>query len=191
MFFRWVARWFCVALFLCAHRPDAPAQLAITEVMSSGSTNGLGSGSIRPDFWELTNFGTNAVSLEGYRWFDKDDVAFETRQSFPATDINPGESIVFVRESTVVQNEEKFREWWGLPGDVRIYYWLGFPGFDADNGDAVRLWDAEGNLVDEVRFGKACMGITFTYDTNSGAFSELSEQGVAGAFCGAIGGDVG
>src|SRR5688572_2906750 len=91
---RRVTRWFCVAIFVCAYRPEAPAQLAITEVMSSGSTNGLESGLQRPDFWELTNFGTNEVSLEGYRWFDADYRPFGDRQSFPATTLRPGESVI-------------------------------------------------------------------------------------------------
>jgi hypothetical protein len=163
--------------------------------MSQGSTNGLESGLRRPDFWELTNFGTNEVSLEGYQWLDGDDLPVDARQSFPpATTLRPEESIIIVRGGNiVVSNAAAFREWWGpaLPVNLQIYFPLLFPGLDGDNGDAVRLWDAGGNLVDEVRFGKARMGITFTYDTNSGAFSELSEQGVAGAFRAAMGGDVG
>lgn len=179
------------AVFLCAYRPDASAQLAITEVMSSASTNGLEGRLQRPDFWELTNFGTDAVNLAGYRWFDADDIAFADRQTFPATSINPGESIIFVRESMVVPDEDRFREWWGLPSDLRIYYWLGSPGFDGDNGDAVRLWDAEGNLVDVARFGSAHRGVSFTYDTTSGVFSEFSQEGAAGAFRAADGEDIG
>jgi hypothetical protein len=167
--------------------------LAITEVMSSGSTNE--SGLQRPDFWELTNFGTNEVNLEGYRWFDKDDVSAEGRKEFPAITLTPGEPIIVIRGgNSVVSDTAAFREWWGpaLPVNLKIYFSpYPSPGFDPDDGDAVRLWDPEGSLVDEVRFGKARMGFTFTYNTNSGAFSQLSEQGVAGALRAAIGGDVG
>jgi hypothetical protein len=165
--------------------------LAITEVMSLGSISPAKRE--RPDFWELTNFGTNAINLDGYRWFDGDDKEFDARQSCPATNIGPGESIVFVRESTVVSNDVAFREWWGpgLPSDLQIHYWVGAPGFDASNGDAVRLWDTNGNLIDEVRFASAHAGVTFTYDTNSGAFSEFSQEGVADAFRAPMGGDIG
>ena len=51
---------------------NVSAQLAITEVMSSASTN-LGSTLVAQssDFWELTNFGTDPVNLnDGYRWND-------------------------------------------------------------------------------------------------------------------------
>src|ERR1044071_6361782 len=44
--------------------PPAAGQLAITEAMSAASTNSLA------DFWELTNFGTNDISLAGFIWSD-------------------------------------------------------------------------------------------------------------------------
>jgi len=186
---------FLLALLLYAPTPEAPAQLAITEVMSFASTNA--SGVARPDFWELTNFGTNAVDLSGYRWVDADDI-IDSRQSFEATNINPGESIILVRgRNSLVKTAADFREWWwgpglpSVPSNLRIYFGDRHPGFDDAEGDAVRIWDANSNLIDEVRFAKAQRGVTFTYDTNSGAFSEFSQEGVAGAFRAAIGGDIG
>jgi hypothetical protein len=183
--------WLWSALILCSYRPEAPAQLAITEVMSFASTNA--SGSDRPDFWELTNFGTNAVNLAGYRWFDSDNT-FASRQSFDATNITPGESIILVRgRNSFVKTAADFRQWWGpnLPADLQIYFGDRHPGFDDADGDAVRVWDPNSFLIDEVRFAKAERGVTFTYDTNTGAFSELSQEGVAGAFRAAMGGDIG
>ncbi|HXS68161.1 MAG TPA: hypothetical protein VN761_04920, partial [Candidatus Polarisedimenticolia bacterium] len=52
---------------------QASAQLAITETMSSESTN-LGSGLVAagPDYWELSNFGTNTIDLTGYLFNDSD-----------------------------------------------------------------------------------------------------------------------
>src|SRR6187551_3353058 len=49
-------RWLWLGLIIWSCGASAPAQLAITEVMSFASTNA--SGFSRPDFWELTNFGT-------------------------------------------------------------------------------------------------------------------------------------
>ena len=54
----------------------ASAQLAITEAMSSaadtftqaGVTNAISPNS---DFWELSNFGTNAIELSGYKMADE------------------------------------------------------------------------------------------------------------------------
>ena len=170
--------WLGMVLVLFAHRPEASAQLAITEVMSLGS---MSDGSQHPDFWELTNFGTNDVNLAGYRWGDADGVSFESRTPMPETTIKPGESIVLVRYSNAFPDPTAFQTWWGtnnLPIRLQIYNVRGAPGFDAENGDAVRLWDVNAILVDEVRFGLARLGVTFTYDTNSGAFSEFSQEGV-------------
>ena len=179
-----------VALVLFAQRPEACAQLAITEVMSAGSLSG---GLQRPDFWEITNFGTNEVNLAGYRWGDAGEVPFESRSPMPATTIRPAESIIFVRFSNAFPDPTAFRTWWGtnLPIDLKIYNVRGAPGFDASNGDAVRLWDVNANLIDEVWFGLARLGVTFTYETNFGTFSEFSEEGVAGAFRSADGADIG
>src|SRR5262245_53160703 len=78
---------------------NASAQLAITEVMSSASTN-LGTTLVAQssDFWELTNFGTNAVNLnDGYRWNDNAG-EFLGADPFPfvGLSIDPGESIIFI-----------------------------------------------------------------------------------------------
>ncbi len=181
------------ALLICGFRPGASAQLAITEIMSVASTNDLPLGLQRPDFWELTNFGTNEINLDGYRWFDADERAFEDRIQLPATTLGPGKSIIFVRESLAISDESAFRAWWGmmLPDDLQIHFLKGSPGFDNELGDAVRLWDANSNLVDEAHFDAGQMGLSFIYDTNSGAFSEFSQQGVAAAFRSAEGEDIG
>src|SRR4026209_2872260 len=94
-------------LALCVQQ--ALAQLAITEVMSSASTN-LGSLVVTngPDFWELTNFGTNAINLDGYQYTDSLSLP---RVPLPGMSIQSGESVVFVRTdtNTPVANEGQFR----------------------------------------------------------------------------------
>src|SRR5215470_15634748 len=85
-------------------------QLAITEIMSSASTN-LGPSQVtqNSDFWELTNFGTNTVSLSGYRFDDSDNnLAAADPTPFDGLSIGPGESIVFV-QNNVNTNETQFR----------------------------------------------------------------------------------
>ena len=190
-----VAPALALALALWVDGPDAFSQLAITEVMSNGSTAGLDYGFQRPDFWELTNFGTNGVDLTGYRWWDGDEKSIDAGIVIPAGTIWPGESVLFVRNSGTVPDPAAFRAWWGSNrlANVQIYYPdpQSAPGFDAENGDAVRLWDAEGRLVDEVRFGSGILGVTFTYEPHSGAFSESSRLDFDGAFYSAQGTDIG
>src|SRR6186713_2288730 len=75
----------------------ASAQLAITEVMSRAAikfgTNDVLPG---PDYWELSNFGTNDMDLTGYGFSDSDD-GLEGADPYPFLNltIKGGESIIF------------------------------------------------------------------------------------------------
>lgn len=175
--------------------PNARAQLAITEVMSDAATNCTGIVTSHPDFMEITNYGTNHINLAGYRFWDMDLVAFDRANPLPDTTIAPNESIIFVRESRSVPDAAAFRAWWGeakLPANLRIYFYKD-PGFNGEGEDAVRLWDANTNVVDEVFFDQAVLdqGITFVSDTHCGQFGVLSQVGVCGAFKAASCDDIG
>ena len=105
----------CVLLFLHA-ASGANGQLAVTEVMSSAATNCGGVNVARgPDFWELTNFGDEAVDLTGYSFWDGDAVVFspEIQLPGPPIPIQPQESIIFVRSgNSRITNAASFRQWW-------------------------------------------------------------------------------
>ena len=151
------------------------AQLAITEVMSDGSTNASGN---YPDFWELTNFGTNALDLNGYKFYDRGSFESARSEAFQGLVIQPGESIIFCRETPgIFTNESQFRDWWGatkLEGvRVVVVGRLFFPGLGSP--DAIQLWDANGNLVDRVDFADPTPGYTFTYSRLNGDFPIISE----------------
>src|SRR5262245_12236027 len=103
-----------VALLFVLSTLSVRAQLAITEVMSSASTN-LGPSLVtqNSDFWELTNYGTNTIDLTGYKFDDADNnLAAANPAPFDGLRIGPGESILFV-QNTVNTNEIMFRDWWG------------------------------------------------------------------------------
>jgi len=190
---------FWAALLACGPcGTEARAQLAITEVMSWASTQCtccLTQGVRNADFWELTNFGAATNDLTGYRFVDRD-------ASFPAAawriepdglKIAPNESIIFVRARQNIPDAAAFRQWWGesnLPANLQIIccYPTGY-GFD-ERGDGARLFDPDGNEVDQVYFGETFPGSTFAYDTNSGAALQ-STQGACGAFQAATCADVG
>jgi hypothetical protein len=163
----------------------AHAQLAITEVMSHGSDY-LGSNfvSAKSDFWELTNFGTNTISLDGYKFNDAGStVESRTGEPFVNCFIAPGESIIFFRrkEITTVQ---QFLDWWGpnnLRSNLQVRSYVQSIGFD-QVVDAVQLFDPDGNLVDRVDFGRAFQGHTFGYDPETGEFGSFSALGINGAF---------
>jgi hypothetical protein len=172
----------------------ARSQLAITEVMSHASTNhGATYVPWGSDFWELTNFGTNSLSLSNYTFADSLESPRFPLDLSNQLRIAPGESIIFFRtKPTETPTEALFREWWGsclsTQVQVRPYGWQ--PGFD-ERMDGVRLYDGEGRLVDRVDFGIARRGVTFISDTNTGEFGVLSVLGVCGTCQAATADDIG
>ena len=171
------------------------AQLAITEAMSWASTNcgGVWHPS-HADFWELTNFGSQTNDLSNYLFCDRDRNFPEGAWPIPeGTRIAPSESIVFVGSGNGTEDAAAFVAWWGagnLPSNPQIIFYPNGYGFD-QTVDAVRLWDANSNLVDAVFLGEATRGVTFTYETNFGEFGLKSVPGVRGAFVAAECTDVG
>src|SRR6185295_130501 len=124
---------------------QADAQLAITENMSSASTN-LGSGLVvqGPDFWELTNFGTNAMDLTGYIFNDSDAIrgGDADTTTLSGVSIGPGESIILVQSgTTVVNSRDDFTNWWGaanVPTNLQVLFYSG--NGQSSSGDALVLW---------------------------------------------------
>ena len=114
------------------------AQLAITEAMSSAAntytTNGVTNAiSAASDYWELTNFGTNDISLQDYLMAD-DGAGLGGAQSsmFESLTIHAGESILFVRDdgTTATTNAAAVQNWWGTNLNpsvvIRFYAPFGF-----------------------------------------------------------------
>ena len=162
------------------------AQLAITEMMSSAlKTNGMIISTNNSDFWELTNFGSNTVNLVGYYFSDDKN----TLRSLPAVTMHANESVVFVRNN-ITLNATQFRSWWGscVGSDVQIVFFPR-PGFSS-NGDSIRVYDPQGGLVDSVDFYQATRGVSFVYDTNSGAFGAFSVLGQGGTCQAATAADI-
>ena len=180
---------FLVTLLFLAALTTGRAQLAITEIISSSATN-LGPTILpaRSDWWELSNFGTNALDLTGYRWNDNaGGLIGGDALPFQGLTIQPGESILFVETvANIITNEAQFRAWWGpsLGASVQIRFYTGNGLGSA--GDGVRVWaasaTADADVVDSVDFGPALRGSSFTYDTNTGLFSTFSTNGLNGAF---------
>lgn len=175
---------------------SARGQLAITEIMSSAATN-LGPAVIaqNADFWELTNFGTNAVDLTGYKWNDNQGgLIGGDPLPFTGLTIGPGESVLFFQSTTGVStNAEQFRQWWGLDTNVQAVVFQG-NGLSS-TGDGIRLWSpsaaGDADYLDSVDFLEALRGATFVYNAATGAFDQFSTNAVRGAFKAVTADDVG
>jgi hypothetical protein len=169
-----------VAAALCLAATSAQAGLVITEV---ASTSGAPAGTLEGlDWWELTNTGPAAVSLDGYSW--EDNPVSNDRAIFPnGISVAAGESIIVHQGSGVA---EAFRSDWGLSAAVQVLDQDQFTGSNpfsglSSGGDAVNLFDGANAPVASVTFGAATAGRSFVWDTN-GASLGLSSLGVNGAF---------
>lgn len=164
--------------------------LRITEVMSQAASGNNNSA----DWWELSNFDSQSVSLAGWR-FNDDSGGLATAFTLPAgLSIAPGESIIFVEGLTSAQ----FRTWWGaaaLPSSVQIISYNGNGlAFSAD-GDGLRLWNAtaaaDADTAASVDFGAATAGVSFNYNPALNQFGAPSQLGVNGVFRAASAPDIG
>ena len=143
------------------------------------------------DWFEVTNFGTNAVDLLGYRFSDEPTLAGseKVKQSLV---VQPGESVVFVKNPVA----DVFIDWWGrdqlLPG-LKIYPYGGFSlGKD---GDELYLWNATaedpGEIIDSISFVTNVVGRSLLFDKDSCLFGCDSVPGDSGVFQAAQCGDIG
>ena len=171
---------------------SASAQISITEVSSS---NTLGE-----DWFELTNFGGAAVSLNGFYW-DDDGPTGADGALFGLFSIAPGESLIVLEGSELTGGiATTFRAEYGLGTSLQILTeddFTGpdtFSGLSGGNGDQVELFDTDPNapgavfnVIDLVQFGAATAG--FSFDVINGV-PTVSVSGSNGAIT-AINGDVG
>jgi hypothetical protein len=177
------------------------AQLAITEVMSLASWEESPSGATnnRPDFWELKNFGTATLSLDGYFFADKRRKDKLEGAVFKNLSIGGGQCIVFFRvESTPIgrssiTNEAMFRTWWGptkIPSNT-VFRTYTSPGLNGSYGDELWLYNSATNPVDWVFMGEAKQGSSFVSEKDSGYFGVRSLAGKEGAWEAVVGLDAG
>jgi len=174
------------ATLLVRPKPD----LRITEVMSSPAT----SVAPRADWWELTSFESQPVSLAGWRFNDGVGGLSDPFVLPAGLSIAPRETMVFVETLTATD----FRAWWGalnIPANVQIIRYSGSGLSFAAAGDQLSLWDASvvdaNDFVVRAVFGSATTGVSFSYDPVTQLFGGLSQSGVNGALVAASGSDLG
>jgi hypothetical protein len=134
--------------------PAAHAGIVITEVMSSSGTNGT------PDWFEVTNDGSSAVSLTGWKM---DDGSFNIAAAVALsgiTSIGAGESVIFI-ESAAGAGVASFRTFWGGLTNVQVGYYSGSGIGFSSGGDGVCLFNNLSVNVNQVSFGAATTGSSF------------------------------
>jgi MYXO-CTERM domain-containing protein len=151
----------------------AHANIRITEAMSSSN----GGGAPTPDWFEITNLGSSAISLTGWRM---DDGSFNFSASVALngiTSIGAGESVVFI-ESALGLGIDAFRTFWGGLSGVQVGFYSGSGVGLSSGGDGVGLFDASNALVTQVSFGAAPSGSSFFWGYGSAGSVDPSYNGL-------------
>jgi hypothetical protein len=148
----------------------AHAGIRITEAMSS-------SGGGTADWIEVTNYGSTAVSLAGWRM---DDSSFNPGASVAlngVATIGAGESVIFV-ESASGAAIASFRTFWGGLGGVQVGFYSGSGVGLSSGGDGVGLFNASNILVTQVSFGAATSGSSFFWGYDLAGNTDPSYNGL-------------
>lgn len=171
----------------------ATAQVRITEVAPWSS----GNSAVGADWFELTNLGSSAVDITGWR-VDDSSASFGTSLTLNGvTSIGAGQSVIFM-EGTGAANDLFRSNWFGSAtyAGVVIGNYSGSGIGLSTGGDAVNIFNAAGALQASVTFGASDAASPFqTFDNSSGlnnvTLSVLSTAGTNGAFVIASGLEIG
>ncbi len=158
--------------------------IRVTEVAPWSSGNSPG---VLADWFELTNTGSTAVVITGWKMFDSGAGGFGSSGPLNGiTSIAAGESVIFVDGQAKIA--PFISNWFGSnpPPGLQVGYYGG-PGLST-GGDAVTIYNGSGTLQARVDFG-ASPGVPGPFGTfdNSAALNnvtvtQLSVVGANGAF---------
>ncbi len=148
----------------------------------------------------MTNTGTSAVDLTGWKMDDNSDAFGSAVPLAGVSSIPAGKSAVFFEDTNGADTtiEAAFSQaWFGtptLPSGFLIGHYGGSGVGLSTSGDAVNVFDAFGDQVTGVTFGAASTTSPIaTFDNTAGGstLSTLSQVGVNGAFLSANGSEIG
>lgn len=184
------------AAFLAVGCLSARAQsVLITEVHSAGS----GNGTYAADWFELTNVGSNVVSVTGWTMDDNTNLVANSVALRGVASLNPGQSAVFIEAAngtTDANNQAAFKTAWfgsSVPAGLLLGGYSGSSVGLSTTTDAVNIFNPIGMLVTRVDFNAATANRTFDNSAlgNNVTISTLSTVGVNGAFLSADGKEIG
>ncbi len=178
-------------LALASIAPTRAQTISITEIDPSGS----GNSTYKADWFELTNTGTSAVDITGWKMDDNSD-SFSTAVALKGvTNIAAGQSVVFIEDSSSSPTADATLEaafesaWFGsnVPTGFTIGAYNGSGVGLSTSGDGVNIFNASGTQVTGVNFdNSAPQGVTYDNSVakvgDDSTISTLSASGSHGAF---------
>jgi len=184
------------ALLLIAGMTAAQAQVRITEVAPWSS----GNSPVGADWFELTNLGSSAVSISGWK-MDDDSASFSNAVLLSGiTSIGAGESVIFIEGSGATLVNSFIGNWFGgsAPAGLQIGTYSGSGVGLGAGGDQVNIFNSSGVLQASIKVGASDTAAPFhSFDNSAGAtgtgttLTTLSIVGTNGAFLTASGNEIG
>jgi autotransporter-associated beta strand protein len=164
---------------------QAAAVVRITEVMSNALTLG------NADWWELTNYGDEAIDITGWRMDDNSYsfaaslllTPYATGTEAPWSLIGPGESVVFAETAAAATLLPQFQSLWNLGSGTanvrnpKLGSYAGSGASLSSAGDGVIVFDAAGAEINRVAFGAATQGSSFYWSYDSSGVLGTSPAG--------------
>ncbi len=135
----------------------ASAQIRITEVMSSSGVGGTA------DWFEVTNYGSSAVTSTGWRMDDNTFAFANSVELFGVTSIAAGETVVFLESAAPLTDVPAFQTFWGgSASTTQIGTYTGSGVSFSSNGDGVVVFSSTGTeLTPRTSFPAATAGSSF------------------------------
>ena len=162
---------------------QANANILITEVAPWSS----GNSPIAADWFELTNTGSSAINISGWKVDDSSNSFASAATLTGISSIAAGQSVIFLESAGGAAIPTFISTWFGSNPAPLIGYYSGAGLGLGTGGDAVNIFNASGILQAGVTFGASDALAPFqTFDNaaglNNAAISTLSVVGVNGAF---------
>ena len=160
--------------------------IIVSEIDPTGSA-----ASYAADWFELTNTGSTAVDITGWKIDDNSNAFANSVSLRGVTSIAAGKSVVFIEgrasgTTDASMNANFLSAWFGasVPAGVVVGNYGGAGVGLSATSNAVNIFTGSGTLVTRVDFGAATAGRTFDNKAglNNAAVTQLSVAGVNGAF---------
>jgi uncharacterized protein YjiK len=153
----------------------ASPSLVISEVSPWSS----GDSPYGADWFEVTNKGTSAVNLAGFKVDDNSNAFASAIALTGVNSIAPGQSVIFIEGSAATA--AAFKTFWfgtNVPAGFEIGTYSGSGIGLSTDGDAVNLFDSAGTKVTGVSFGASTT--FFTFDNAAGLTGSITALSAAG-----------
>jgi hypothetical protein len=176
--------------FVAGGETGSPGTIVQAPIISEVSPWSSGNSPYAADWFEVTNTSPRPLSLAGWKMDDNSNAFANAVALNGVGSIAPGQSVIFI-EGDAAAAAAFTAAWFGV--DVPHGFAIGTYGGSgvglSTGGDAVNLFDAQGNRVTGVSFGASTSGLTFDNAAGLGsatlplpAITTLSRVGRDGAF---------